>query len=135
MKTNYFKVGIFVLAALAVFIAGVVILGAGLIGRSEVRFETYFDESVSGLTVGSAVELRGVRVGEVVQIGFLRDMYELSSEPNERRAAGRLVRVVYTAFPQRAPRVSMTEYIARWKRGVDRGLRQLDEEHHHRHVQ
>ena len=77
MKANYFKVGLFVLVAGAVLVAAIVVLGAGYIGRTVVHFETYFDESVSGLTVGSIVEVRGVRMGEVKEIGFLRDTYDL----------------------------------------------------------
>ncbi len=123
MKANYFKVGIFVLAALAVLVVGVVLIGAGYIGRSVAHFETYFDESVSGLTVGSAVELRGVRVGEVSRISFLRDVYELPGEPNQRGTAGRYVRVVFAAYPQHGSKLSLDEYVARWLRGVERGLR------------
>ena len=123
MKTNYFKVGIFVLVAVALLVSGIVILGAGYIGRSVVHFETYFDESVSGLTVGSAVELRGVRVGEVKQIGFLREYYDLPAEPNERGLSGRYVRVVFATYPQRASKDTTSEYVARWLRRVDRGLR------------
>lgn len=123
MKANYFKVGIFVLVAVALLVSGIVILGAGYIGRSVVYFETYFDESVSGLTIGSAVELRGVRLGEVKQIGFLREYYDLPGEPNGRAVSGRYVRVVFAAYPQRGSKDSPTEYIGRWIRGVDRGLR------------
>jgi ABC-type transporter Mla subunit MlaD len=123
MKANYFKVGIFVLVAAAILVTGIVVLGAGYIGRRVAYFETYFDESVSGLTVGSAVELRGVRLGEVKQIGFLRDVYELPTEPNAQGVPGRYIRVVFAAFPQRGSKLSTNEYIGRWTRGVERGLR------------
>ena len=124
MKANYFKVGVFVLVAMTLFVTGVVVLGAGLIGREEIRFETYFNESVSGLTVGSAVELRGVRVGEVTKIGFVSDMSSYyPREPRERTGAGRIVRVVFAVFPESSRNMSKQEYIARWERGVTRGLR------------
>jgi ABC-type transporter Mla subunit MlaD len=120
MKANYFKVGLFVLVAVTVLATGVVILGAGYIGRSVVYFETYFNESVSGLTVGSIVELRGVRVGEVKEIGFLREVYDLpAGDPNARG----VVRVVFAAYLSRGSRMLPTEYSSRWLRGVDRGLR------------
>jgi ABC-type transporter Mla subunit MlaD len=123
MKANYFKVGIFVIVAVALLVVGIVILGAGYIGRSVVHFETYFNESVSGLTVGSAVELRGVRIGEVKQISFLRDVYDLPTDPNERGTSGRYIRVAFAAYPQRGWKDSPTEYVAGWLRQVDRGLR------------
>ncbi len=120
MKANYFKVGLFVLIALALLVTGIVILGAGYIGRSVVHFETYFNESVSGLTVGSIVELRGVRVGEVKEISFLREVYDLP--PNDPNARG-VVRVVFAAYPGRTSKSSPTDFSSRWLRSVDRGLR------------
>jgi phospholipid/cholesterol/gamma-HCH transport system substrate-binding protein len=122
MKANYFKIGIFILVAVVILVVGIVMIGAGYIGRRVVHFETYFDESVSGLTVGSAVELRGVHIGEVTHIGFLRDAYNLPTTPGERPTFGRYVRVVFAAYPQREG-ISTPDYIARWQRGAERGLR------------
>jgi ABC-type transporter Mla subunit MlaD len=42
-------------------------------------FETYVTTDVSGLSVGSAVELRGVRVGKVTSIGFTWNEYQDAS--------------------------------------------------------
>src|SRR5208283_5078700 len=42
-------------------------------------YETYVASDVSGLSVGSTVELRGVRVGKVTRIGFSWNEYQESS--------------------------------------------------------
>ena len=56
--------------------------------------ETYYDSSVSGLSVGSPVNLRGVRIGEVAAIDFVGNHYAV------RDGANHLV-YVKMAFPRR----------------------------------
>lgn len=77
-KPSYFKIGLFVIFAGALILGGVVVFGSGLFGQKRLYFETYFDESITGLTVGAPVELRGVRIGQVEKIAFVQDVYELS---------------------------------------------------------
>jgi phospholipid/cholesterol/gamma-HCH transport system substrate-binding protein len=67
-KFSYFKIGIFVISAIVIGIIGVVVLGAGAIFQKKSIVETYIDESVQGLDVGSPVKFRGVPVGRVDQI-------------------------------------------------------------------
>ncbi|TMB23979.1 MAG: MCE family protein [Deltaproteobacteria bacterium] len=64
------KIGIFVLVAVAMAAAGLLALGVRRGLERTLDFETYFPGSVGGLLVGSAVNLRGVRVGQVTSIGF-----------------------------------------------------------------
>ncbi len=123
MKANYFKVGIFVIAAVALLTAAVVALGAGLIGGEEALFETYFDESVSGLTVGSPVELRGVRIGEVKEIGFASDIISKSHDANEIGLAERYVRVVFAVSNQRLGDLPAQGNVTRLTSGINYGLR------------
>jgi len=123
MKANYFKVGIFVIGAVVLIAVAVVALGAGLIGREEFYFETYFDESVSGLAVGSPVELRGVRVGEVTEIGFVSDMNDVDTDSEDQRRPGRYVRVVFAVSPQRLAELATEAHLARWMEGIAHGLR------------
>ncbi len=77
MKANsrYFRVGLFVLLAAAVGTAAVAALGAGEYFREKVPFETYVDESVQGLDVGAPVKIRGVQVGNLETIDFVRNRY------------------------------------------------------------
>lgn len=67
-KLNPASVGSFV-------IGGIILVAIGLMSfqsihffNKPVRFISYFDESVQGLDIGSAVKLRGVSVGSVVAI-------------------------------------------------------------------
>ena len=67
-KLSYFKIGLFVISATVIGVIGVVVLGVGTIFQKKTIVETYIDESVQGLDVGSAVKFRGVSVGKVEQI-------------------------------------------------------------------
>ena len=123
MKANYFKVGIFVIGAVILITAAVVTLGAGLIGREEVYFETYFDDSVSGLAVGSPVELRGVPIGQVTQIGFASDILSAPADSEEMMRAERHVRVVFAVSARHLRDISAQGHVARLRNGIAYGLR------------
>jgi ABC-type transporter Mla subunit MlaD len=69
-STNHFKLGLFALGGLAILILGILAFGArGYFERTSL-YETYVVGDVTGLSVGSAVFLRGVRVGRVTRISF-----------------------------------------------------------------
>jgi ABC-type transporter Mla subunit MlaD len=74
--TNHFKLGLFTLCGLAILIAGILAFGARSYFESTSLFETYVEGDVTGLAVGSAVELRGVRVGKVRRIDFSWSEYQ-----------------------------------------------------------
>ena len=67
---NNFKIGLFTLAGLALLLLGLVAFGLRSYLRPVTMYETYIPGDVAGLTVGSAVELRGVAVGKVSRIAF-----------------------------------------------------------------
>ncbi|MBE0535510.1 MAG: MCE family protein [Phycisphaerae bacterium] len=71
IKANYFKIGAFVIATVTILLGGIIVLSAGLLTRDTLLLETYMDESVQGLSVGSPVLYRGVQIGTVKQITFL----------------------------------------------------------------
>jgi paraquat-inducible protein B len=75
-QANYFRLGLFILAAIAVFIGIVLALSAGQLFRQTIVLETYFNESVQGLDSGSAVKYRGVQLGRVTNITFTFGRYE-----------------------------------------------------------
>lgn len=79
-ETHYFRVGLFVFVGFAVIAATAVVLGGRGLFTREVLMETYFDEPVTGLEIGSPVRFRGVRVGTVSQIGFADDFFDLGPE-------------------------------------------------------
>jgi phospholipid/cholesterol/gamma-HCH transport system substrate-binding protein len=68
--TNNFKLGLFTLGGVVILIVAIFIFGARSYFQPTSQFETYFVGDVSGLVVGSTVELRGVRVGKVKKINF-----------------------------------------------------------------
>lgn len=75
-QANYSKIGFAVVAGAAAIVLTLVYLG-GALGKGEVVYaETYSDAPVSGLSVGSAVNLRGVKVGEVKEISFIGSEYD-----------------------------------------------------------
>src|SRR5439155_17857196 len=74
-KLSYFKIGVFVISAVVIGVIGVVVLGAGAIFQKRSLIETYIDESVQGLDVGSPVKFRGVPVGRVEQISLTSAEY------------------------------------------------------------
>ncbi len=74
-EAKYFRVGLFVFGGIALALACVLVLAGGDLLRRPVVFETYFDESVTGLEIGSPVRFRGVKLGQVSWIGFADDLY------------------------------------------------------------
>ena len=64
-------IGAFVLGAVLLIIVGLVVVGGGKFFRRTTPVVMYFQSSVSGLSVGSAVNFRGVRVGQVTNV-FIR---------------------------------------------------------------
>ena len=70
LPTNNFKLGLFTLGGVVILIAAIFMFGARNYFEPNTQFETYFVGDVTGLAVGSTVELRGVRVGRVKKINF-----------------------------------------------------------------
>lgn len=84
-QANYFKLGLFVIGATIALVLLVLIVGSGRWFQSKTVIETYFNESVQGLDIGSKVKYRGVSVGEVTRIGFTYDRYQLDKPIEERQ--------------------------------------------------
>lgn len=82
---NYFRLGVFVLGAIGVFIAVILIFGSGQLFKSSFQIETYLKQSVTGLDTGAAVRFRGVKIGQVSYIGLTGNIYEKDIPMIERR--------------------------------------------------
>ncbi|NBU99153.1 MAG: MCE family protein [Spirochaetia bacterium] len=67
-KTKHYKIGIFVLVCITLLLVFIFLLGARALFEKRIILETYFDESVHGLDVGSVVKYRGVPVGNIKSI-------------------------------------------------------------------
>jgi len=72
---NYFKIGTFVITSLTIVIIGILVLGSGKLFEKTIYIETYFNESVQGLTVGAPVKYRGMDIGRVTKITFVSEVY------------------------------------------------------------
>lgn len=72
-KASPTLIGAFVIAAIALLVAGVLVFGGREIFQKKQRFVTYFDGSVQGLRIGSNVLFRGVRVGYVTDVQVTTD--------------------------------------------------------------
>lgn len=77
---NKSLIGGFVLGALALVAAGVVILGSGRFMSERAKGVLYFEGSVKGLSVGSPVMFRGVKIGSVTEISFRFDPKTLKTQ-------------------------------------------------------
>jgi len=84
-RANYFKLGLFVIGAIAAGIAVLLIIGTGRWLKPRTTIETYFNESVQGLDIGSKIKYRGVAIGEVTRISFTYVKYEQDKAMNQRK--------------------------------------------------
>ena len=122
-KPHYFRIGLFVLAALTLIVVAVVLFGAGLFAPEKLHIESYFVDSITGLSVGSPLEFRGVQIGQVEQIGFVGSEYSL--DPNTLAGArfASCVRVVSGVLRSKLPEPSYPHAEALLLRMVQHGLR------------
>lgn len=75
IRANYGKIGFAVVAGVLAIIGTLIYIG-GFGGRSDIVYaETYSDNAVTGLSIGSDVNIRGVKIGEVKEISFIGSEY------------------------------------------------------------
>jgi paraquat-inducible protein B len=103
---SYAKIGFTVFIALVAIIGTLVYFG-GFSGKDDCFLvETYCDKPVSGLSVGSPVNFRGVKVGEVKEISFVGSKYRIKSY-------GRLHIYVLMSINRKDLRLNDSEDVAR----------------------
>lgn len=86
-KLNPALVGMFVLGAFGLIVVALLSFRSAHLFSKPGRFVAYFGESVQGLDLGSAVKLRGVRVGRVMSI---RVRYDAKTWPAPVAVVGEL---------------------------------------------
>ncbi len=79
-KPNYFKIGIFMIVGVLLVIGGIIFFSSGVFEKKDIYVETYFADSVSGLSVGAPFQDRGVRIGQVERITFAARQYFKSTD-------------------------------------------------------
>ncbi len=72
---SYFKIGIFVITGAIILLAAIIIFGGGDSFKDKIFIETYFNQSVEGMSVGSPLKFQGVPIGKVTHIGFVFNHY------------------------------------------------------------
>jgi paraquat-inducible protein B len=77
-KANKTVIGAFVVGAIALLTAGVLIFGSGKLLSKSDSYILYFQGSVKGLNIGSPVMFRGVKIGSVTDISLKYDPVDLS---------------------------------------------------------
>src|SRR5450631_504436 len=79
MKRPALVIGLFIVAALALAVGGVLWLSGRNLFDGKVLAVIYFQDSVAGLYKGAPVTFRGVPVGQVENIGLQMDLRTLKS--------------------------------------------------------
>jgi len=84
-QSSYAKIGFFIVTGVALIVAAIIYIGGVGSAKHEFPVESFFGDSVSGLDVGSAVNLRGVRVGSVKRISFIGAEYSDASREDRKK--------------------------------------------------
>jgi phospholipid/cholesterol/gamma-HCH transport system substrate-binding protein len=116
-KANNIKIGIFILAAVCLLIAGLLAFGARSYFTPKTKCETAIAGEVSGLSVGSPVQLRGVPIGKVTRIAFAWSIY-----PNSK---SNLIVVEFEGDVDLVPLPPGMTMATAVKQAVEKGLRAM----------
>ena len=115
---SYSRIGLAVVVGVAAIVGTLIYLGGFGDHGNELPAETYYDTPVSGLSVGSPVNFRGVKVGEVRRISFVGGDYPECSDQDAQK-----IRIVM-AFDLRLIRIAGDRTPADYLHGmVKKGLR------------
>ena len=113
---NKTVIGLFVIIAVVLAVAAVIVFGSGRFFKKTDPWLTFFGGSVRGLNVGSPVVFRGVQVGQVTDIIVGFDSAKLEV----------LIPVLFETDPERFKDIGSpveTEAFEMHKALIDRGLR------------
>ncbi len=77
---NYFKIGTFVLVGIGLMIFALLIFGSSKLFQKVIYIETYFEESIQGVSEGTPVKYRGLQIGYVKSISFASEIYKLAGD-------------------------------------------------------
>lgn len=78
-QANRMMIGGFVVIAVAILAASLVVFGSGRFFRKTNTYVLFFDESIKGLSVGAPVLFQGVQVGSVSNIMIVADFRQLQA--------------------------------------------------------
>ena len=72
-RANPTTIGAFIVSAVALAVAGLIVLGGLDIFKRELPFVMFFDGDLGGLDIGAPVQIRGVKIGSVTKIRLFAD--------------------------------------------------------------
>lgn len=72
-KNNKTVIGAFVVGAVVLLLAAVLVFGSGVLFKQSDKYVLFFNGSVKGLSVGAPVIFRGVKIGNVSSISLIYD--------------------------------------------------------------
>ena len=99
-KNAALRVGMFVIGAIIGVLALVFFL-SGSVLHPGIKYETYFQESVQGLDVGTSVKFRGVTIGAITEIGLVTAEYPPDSGAEKNQKVYRQVVVRFQVDPRK----------------------------------
>jgi paraquat-inducible protein B len=79
-QANRMMIGVFVVVAVTLMAASLVVFGSGKFFQRTQNYVVYFDGSIKGLSVGSPVLWQGVHIGSVTSIVILTDLVKGKSQ-------------------------------------------------------
>ena len=79
-QANRMMIGGFVVLAVIIMAASLVIFGSGKFFKKTNKYLLFFDESVKGLSAGAPVLFQGVQIGSVVSIEIQTDFAKLQTQ-------------------------------------------------------
>jgi paraquat-inducible protein B len=79
-QANRMMIGVFVVLAVILMAASLVVFGSGKFFKKTVKCVLFFDESVKGLNVGAPVLFQGVQIGSVISIVLQVDPAKLQAQ-------------------------------------------------------
>jgi paraquat-inducible protein B len=79
-QANRMMIGGFVVLAVIIMAASLVVFGSGKFFQKTNKYVLYFDESIKGLNVGAPVLFKGVQVGSVTSITLQADLVKMQTQ-------------------------------------------------------
>jgi paraquat-inducible protein B len=79
-QANRMMIGGFVVLAVIIMAASLVVFGSGKFFKKTNKYVLYFDESIKGLSVGAPVLFQGVQVGSVTSITLQADLAKMKTQ-------------------------------------------------------
>jgi paraquat-inducible protein B len=113
-EANKTLIGVFVVGAITLIVAAILILGGGKFFRKTYKVVMFFEGSIKGLNIGSPLMFHGVKIGSVTDINLILNAKDLSLQTP----------VIVELDPQRWTLVGGERGdVRRIKALIDRGLR------------